>query len=174
MNLIRHDLGLYETDKRFPRKNTYLGIYSRAVNTESPLTEVLGTNFRWCADWESKLKKLFAGYLDAKQRQNVLDYDDLPLYWAQMMQEPEIARDVSSRFDHVLVDEYQDTNRLQASILLAMKPDGKGLWSSVMMRSPSTLFVRRRCATSWIFRSNSRRRPALSPWIATIARDNRF
>jgi DNA helicase II / ATP-dependent DNA helicase PcrA len=127
MNPIRHDLGLYETDKRFPRKNTCLGIYSRAVNTESPLTEVLGTNFRWCADWESKLKQLFAGYLDAKQRQNVLDYDDLLLYWAQLMQEGDIARDISSRFDHVLVDEYQDTNRLQASILLAMKPDGNGL-----------------------------------------------
>jgi len=57
----------------------------------------------------------------------VLDYDDLLLYWAQMMQEGEIARDVASRFDHVFVDEYQDTNRLQASILLALKPDGKGL-----------------------------------------------
>ena len=57
----------------------------------------------------------------------MLDYDDLLLYWAQMMQEAGIARDLSSRFDHVLVDEYQDTNRLQASILLAMKPDGTGL-----------------------------------------------
>src|SRR5262249_13217889 len=58
---------------------------------------------------------------------NVLDYDDLLLYWAQMMQEGEIARDVASRFDHVFVDEYQDTNRLQSSILLALKPDGRGL-----------------------------------------------
>ena len=74
-----------------------------------------------------KLKKLFGVYVEAKQRQNVLDYDDLLLYWAQMMQEGQIAHDLSSRFDHVLVDEYQDTNRLQASILLAMKPDGTGL-----------------------------------------------
>jgi DNA helicase-2/ATP-dependent DNA helicase PcrA len=70
---------------------------------------------------------LFAGYVEAKQRQQVLDYDDLLLYWAQMMQEPSIAADLSNRFDHVLVDEYQDTNRLQASILLALKPDGRGL-----------------------------------------------
>src|SRR5262249_17552705 len=62
-----------------------------------------------------------------KQRQHVLDYDDLLLYCAQMMQEPSIAADVSGLFDHVLVDEYQDTNRLQASILLALKPDGSGL-----------------------------------------------
>jgi DNA helicase II / ATP-dependent DNA helicase PcrA len=127
MNLVRHDVGLSKTEKRFPNKKTCLDIYSRAVNTEVPLAEVLGTNFPWCASWENELKKLFAGYVEAKQRQSVLDYDDLLLYWEQMMQEGQIARDLSSRFDHVLVDEYQDTNRLQASILLAMKPDGRGL-----------------------------------------------
>src|SRR5215469_7396128 len=127
MNLLRHDLGFSKTDKRFPGKNTCLAIYSRAVNAEIPLPHVLKANFAWCADWENELKKLFGAYVEAKQRQNVLDYDDLLLYWAQMMQEDAIARDLSSRFDHVLVDEYQDTNRLQASILLSMKPDGTGL-----------------------------------------------
>ena len=127
MNLIRHDVGLAKTKKRFPSKRTCLDIYSRVVNTEAPLAEVLGANFPWCASWENALKKLFASYVEAKQRQNVLDYDDLLLCWSQMMQEGDIARDISSRFDHVLVDEYQDTNRLQASILLAMKPNGKGL-----------------------------------------------
>ena len=60
-------------------------------------------------------------------RTNVLDYDDLLLYWAQMIVEGAIAQEISARFDHVLVDEYQDTNRLQASILLALKPNGRGL-----------------------------------------------
>src|SRR6516225_9481722 len=68
-----------------------------------------------------------AAYVEAKQRQDVLDYDDLLLCWAEIMKEPSIAADVAERFDHVLVDEYQDTNRLQASILLALKPSGKGL-----------------------------------------------
>jgi DNA helicase II / ATP-dependent DNA helicase PcrA len=127
MNLVRHDLGFSKTEDRFPAKNTCLAIYSRAVNAETPLDEILGANFPWCAGWEEELKKLFGAYVEAKQRQSVLDYDDLLLYWAQMMQVEEIARDISSRFDHVLVDEYQDTNRLQASILLALKPNGKGL-----------------------------------------------
>src|SRR6516162_3440592 len=127
INLVRHDLGLSKTERRFPAKNTCLAIYSRAVNAEASLANVLATNFTWCAEWEGELKRLFANYVEAKQRQNVLDYDDLLLYWAQMMQEGEIARDVASRFDHVFVDEYQDTNRLQASILLALKSDGKGL-----------------------------------------------
>ena len=85
------------------------------------------SSFPWCAAWEAKLRALFAAYVEAKQRQHVLDYDDLLLYWAHMMAEQAIAADVASRFDHVLVDEYQDTNRLQASILLALKPSGKGL-----------------------------------------------
>jgi DNA helicase-2/ATP-dependent DNA helicase PcrA len=124
MNLVRHDLGLSKTEKRFPTKG--IAIYSRAVNGEISLNEVLGSFFRWCADWEPELRTLFDAYVEAKQRQHVLDYDDLLIYWAQMMQEPSIAADVSGRFDHVLVDEYQDTNRLQAAILLALKPDGMG------------------------------------------------
>ena len=127
INLVRHDLGFSKAEERFPAKNTCLAIYSRAVNAELPLDEVLGANFPWCAGWETELKALFGAYVEAKQRQHVLDYDDLLLYWAQMMQVENIAHDVSSRFDHVLVDEYQDTNRLQASILLALKPDGTGL-----------------------------------------------
>ena len=75
---------------------------------------MLDSHFPWCAEWEAELRALFAAYVEAKQRQRVLDYDDLLLYWAQMMTEPVLAADVSERFDHVLVDEYQDTNRLQA------------------------------------------------------------
>src|SRR5580658_4735868 len=127
LNLIRHDLGYSKTEKRFPAKGTCLAIYSRAVNAESPLDDVLQAAFPWCAGWEAELRALYAAYVESKQRQHVLDYDDLLLYWAHMMAEPAIAADISSRFDHVLVDEYQDTNRLQAAILLALKPNGRGL-----------------------------------------------
>ena len=88
---------------------------------------MLGKAFPWCANWAAELKKLFAAYVEAKQRQNVLDYDDLLLYWAHMLAERAFAAEIGARFDHVLVDEYQDTNRLQASILLALKPTGRGL-----------------------------------------------
>jgi len=124
VNLIRHDLGFSKTDRRFPAKGTCLSIYSRAVNAECPLEDVLGAAFPWCGGWEDELRSLFAAYVEAKQRQHVLDYDDLLLYWAHMMAEPAIAAEIAARFDHVLVDEYQDTNRLQASILLALKPKG--------------------------------------------------
>src|SRR5271166_2122327 len=73
------------------------------------------------------LRDLFAAYVEAKQAQNVFDYDDLLLYWAQTVSDSRLAGDIGGRFDHVLVDEYQDTNRLQSSILMALKPGGEGL-----------------------------------------------
>ena len=115
-----------KAENRFPAKGSCLAIYSRCVNAELPIEDVLATSFPWCA-WAAELKQLFAVYVEAKQRQNVLDYDDLLLYWAQMVSDPGLAGEIGERFDHVLVDEYQDTNRLQASILLALKPGGRGL-----------------------------------------------
>jgi DNA helicase-2/ATP-dependent DNA helicase PcrA len=127
VNLIRHEKGFSRSESRFPTKGTCLAIYSRCVNAESPIEQVLGSSFPWCAGWAAELKELFAAYVEAKQRQNVLDYDDLLLYWAQTMSDPALATEIGDRFDHVLVDEYQDTNRLQSSILLALKPGGCGL-----------------------------------------------
>jgi DNA helicase-2/ATP-dependent DNA helicase PcrA len=126
MNL-RHSLGLSQKDRRFPLKATCLSVYSLAVNAQTALEDALAKQFPWCREWKADLTHLFAAYVEAKQRQNVLDYDDLLLYWAEMMDEPSIAADVSDRFDHVLVDEYQDTNRLRALVLTRMKPSGSGL-----------------------------------------------
>ena len=127
LNLVRNDLGLAKKEARFPRKETCLAIYSHTVNASCPLSVALENAFPWCAEWEGELKLLFRGYVEAKQRDNVLDYDDLLLYWADMMEEPSLARLVGDQFDHVLVDEYQDTNALQARIVMSMKPDGRGL-----------------------------------------------
>jgi DNA helicase-2/ATP-dependent DNA helicase PcrA len=127
MNLVRHELKFSDTATRFPTKGTCLAIYSRVVNAQADLDEVLKTVFPWCALWSAELRTLFGAYVEAKQQQNVLDYDDLLLYWSVMMAEPMIAQQVSSLFDHILVDEYQDTNRLQSAILLAMRPEGRGM-----------------------------------------------
>ncbi len=127
MNLVRHELGFSKMESRFPTKGTCLSIYSRAVNSEAPLNEVLKTWYPWVSGWEEQLRELFAGYVEAKQSQNVLDYDDLLLYWAQMVSDDELAADIGGRFDHVLVDEYQDTNKLQSSVLMALRPQGHGL-----------------------------------------------
>ncbi len=127
LDLVRHQLGLAETEKRFPRKATCLAIYSRVVNAQAPLGDCLRQAFPYYLEWEEPLRQLFAAYVAAKQGRHVLDFDDLLLYWWVMMGEPALAAKAGERFDHVLVDEYQDTNRLQADILRKLKPDGAGV-----------------------------------------------
>ena len=127
MDSLRQELGLAQKEQRFPRKDTCLQIYSHRVNTQRPLKETLEAQFPWCAQWESDLTRLYRTYVERKQHNSLLDYDDLLLYWQIMMSHPRLAAHVAAHFDHVLVDEYQDTNRLQAEILYALRPDGAGL-----------------------------------------------
>ncbi|WP_374314088.1 ATP-dependent helicase [Dongia sp.] len=127
MDLVRHDLDMHLSTRRFPQKSTCLSIYSRAVNSELSLEEVLDLAFPWCHQWSNELRDLFAAYVKAKQANASLDYDDLLEYWSQAMQVPELAQHLSNRLDHILVDEFQDTNSLQSNILLNLRPDGRGL-----------------------------------------------
>ncbi len=127
LNLVRHELGLSRQQTRFPTKATCLAIYSHAVNAAHGLERTLERAFPAYACWTDELKGLFRAYVDAKQRRQLLDYDDLLLYWFHLMQDEAAAAEVRRRFDHVLVDEYQDTNALQAGILRGLKPDGRGL-----------------------------------------------
>ncbi len=127
MDVVRQRLGYSKSEKRFPRKDTCLGIYSNRVNTQRSLREALETGWPWCLDWEEELASLCRAYVEEKLAQQVLDYDDLLLYWQVMMRDDGMAAEIGARFDHVLVDEYQDTNALQAEILLRLKPDGNGV-----------------------------------------------
>jgi DNA helicase-2/ATP-dependent DNA helicase PcrA len=127
LDVVRHELKLSRTSRRFPKKDTCLAIYSRCVNAQKPLADIIEQTFPWCADWSKELSELFRRYVDRKQQNQSLDYDDLLLYWMHLVAEPEFAEEIGSWFDHILVDEYQDTNILQAQILHALKPDGSGL-----------------------------------------------
>ena len=127
LNVVRTDLGLAKTDRRFPKKRTCMNIYSRCVNAREKLAKVLKDDFPWCDDWADELKKLFNGYVDRKESAGALDYDDLLLYWHSLLEDPKAGDTIRGQFDCVLVDEYQDTNRLQAEILYRLCPDGQGV-----------------------------------------------
>ncbi len=127
MDLVRHERGLSKAEKRFPRKDTCLAIYSHRVNTQRPLAETLADVFPWCAEWEDELTGLFRAYVEKKLANQALDYDDLLLYWHAMAADAGLAREIDAQFDQILVDEYQDTNVLQAEILRALRPAGAGL-----------------------------------------------
>ena len=127
MDVVRHELGLSKAERRFPRKDTCLAIYSHKVNTQGALSETLHAHFPWCAQWEGELVRLYRAYVERKLDNQALDYDDLLLYWHLMLEDQTLAREVGSAFDHILVDEYQDTNVLQAGILRRLRPHGSGL-----------------------------------------------
>jgi ATP-dependent DNA helicase UvrD/PcrA len=127
VDLVRAERALAKGDRRFPRKDTCLAIYSRTVNARQPLEQVLATAYPWCREHAEALRALFAAYVEHKLARHVLDYDDLLLWWWHAIGEPSIAEQMRARFDHVLVDEYQDTNALQAEILVALAPTGRGV-----------------------------------------------
>lgn len=117
IHLIRTDLDFHKSTSRFPQKGTLLAIYSRVVNTGFSLEEVLHNHFPWCERKGEEIAAIFKEYADRKEARSLLDYDDLLLYWEQALDDPDVGPSIAGRFSHLLVDEYQDTNPLQASVL---------------------------------------------------------
>lgn len=127
MAIARQSLGLARGETRFPMAPTCLAIHSRCINTQQDLPGVLAESYPWCVAHEAALLRLFAAFAANKLQQHSLDYDDLLLAWWHLMQQPAIAQRLRGRFDHVLVDEVQDVNRLQSGLMLALQPQGQGL-----------------------------------------------
>jgi DNA helicase-2/ATP-dependent DNA helicase PcrA len=113
-------------ERRFPKKDTLVAIYSRMVNAGEPLSSVLEHAYPWCREDGDGIRGIFAEYTRRKRDQNVLDYDDLLLFWRALGDSP-VGRDVAGLFEHVLVDEYQDTNPLQAQILQSLRSENTNI-----------------------------------------------
>jgi ATP-dependent DNA helicase UvrD/PcrA len=124
MNLLRDEHGYSSRERRFPRKDTLAAIYSRTVNAGDRLTDVVKKHYPWCLDETEGIRDIFRAYTERKRRQHVLDYDDLLLFWKALATSPATESQLGAMFEHVLVDEYQDTNALQADILEGMRPSG--------------------------------------------------
>jgi len=121
MQLARGAMGLGKSSKRFPKKETLHWLYSRHINTELPLDELLHRDAPQFLEYEEQINSLFADYTLRKHERNLVDYDDLLVFWALMLEaSPALASRIYGMYDHVLVDEYQDTNLLQARILRGM------------------------------------------------------
>jgi DNA helicase-2/ATP-dependent DNA helicase PcrA len=116
--LCRAQLGLNEKDKRFPRKGTIMEIISKSENTLRSLEEILLEEFNHFADHAEDIGRLQNAYQAAKRQRQLLDYDDLLVMLRQLLVTDESARaTISRQYRHILVDEYQDTNRLQAEVI---------------------------------------------------------
>ncbi len=118
LSLLRAQLGLSEKEKRFPRKGTIAEIFSKCVNTLQTLDDVVLAEFAHFSEHLEDLDKLRRAYETDKRTRQLLDYDDLLVKLRELLSTDESVRQtVSHRFRYILVDEYQDTNRLQADII---------------------------------------------------------
>jgi hypothetical protein len=170
LNLIRHDLDLSKNEKRFPTKgHVPCHLFARG-ECGNPLGDVLRSVFPWCATWEAQLRRLFSAYVEAKQRQHVLDYDDLLLYWAQMMAEPASPATWRSASITFWWTNIRTPTGYRPRSCWASSPAAAALTSWATMRNPSTRSARRPCATFSTFPASSVRAPRSSRSIATTAR----
>ncbi len=127
LDVLRPDHGLADAGQRAPRAAACADIYTRCVNTGRPVSEVVTGSFPWCAPFTSQLAGLFRAYTARKRARHLLDFDDLLLLWQAALADPVAGPVLRGMFDAVLVDEYQDVNAVQASIVRLLQPDGKQL-----------------------------------------------
>jgi DNA helicase II / ATP-dependent DNA helicase PcrA len=121
LDLIREEHGHAQSKVRFPKKSTLLDIYSRTVNFQRPLSEVVLECFPWCEQQVEAMAALFKAYTARKRALGVLDLDDLLLYWRALAADEVIGATIDNAFDHVLIDEYQDVNGLQVDIVRGLR-----------------------------------------------------
>jgi DNA helicase II / ATP-dependent DNA helicase PcrA len=124
INVCVDDAAIDTKKKRFPKAEVVQSIISYANNTDQPIDEVIVTKYPYFEMLTSQIRRVDSIYQLRKQERNVMDYDDLLLNVKRLLTvKPEIAAVYAEQFQHILVDEYQDTNRLQAEIidLLAVK-----------------------------------------------------
>ena len=124
---MRQERGQAAGARRFPRAQTMLDIYSRTVNAQTPLAEVLAESFPWCEEHREALAETFRAYVERKRELGVLDLDDLLLYWRALVDDELLGPRLASMFEHVLVDEYQDVNGLQVDILRGLRAERREL-----------------------------------------------
>ena len=169
MDVLRHELGFSKSEKRFPRKDTCLAIYSHRVNTQRPLADTLDALFPWCAEWESQLTQLYRAYVEKKLANQALDYDDLLLYWHAMMSDERLASDDRRRVRS------HPRRRIPGHERAAGR-DPESACAGTATASPSSgtmhrRFIRsgrRRSTTSWAFRISTVRENGLPASVITL------
>jgi DNA helicase-2/ATP-dependent DNA helicase PcrA len=127
-DLVRdQQAGTSTGQRRLPRKGLLLDLYSRAVNTGQPLTDVIASVAPWCGELTELIAAMCKEYVTRKRALGLVDFDDLLLYWRAAAVDPIVGRQLATEFDHILVDEYQDVNALQVDVVAALRSSDRRL-----------------------------------------------
>ncbi|HEY5120243.1 MAG TPA: ATP-dependent helicase [Acidimicrobiales bacterium] len=121
MDLVRGELGISSRERRLPKKATLAALYSRVVNTGTPLVEVMREDTPWCTDSAEEVASIFSSFIARKHSLGLLDFDDLLLYWRVAVQDADLGERLGGAYDHILVDEFQDVNLLQLDVLVGLR-----------------------------------------------------
>src|ERR1700722_13072095 len=121
MDLVRGEMRILSKERRLPKKVTLGALYSRTVNTGTQLADVMRENTPWCADSLDEVASLFTAFVARKKSLGLLDFDDLLLYWRVAAQDESVGAELGAAYDHILVDEFQDVNRLQLDVLVGLR-----------------------------------------------------
>jgi len=118
VNLLRTQFKFDTKERRFPRKQTLYDIFSRAVNTLTPIKDILKDDYPHYEDFLDDIVKLQSAFEQYKAKHNMMDYDDLLIYLRKLLRDNDrVRRTLSDRYKYIMVDEYQDTNKIQAEIV---------------------------------------------------------
>jgi DNA helicase-2/ATP-dependent DNA helicase PcrA len=121
LDLVRSDLGITSGDRRLPKKATLAALYSRTVNTGTPLARVMEEHTPWCADRTEQVGEIYSAFTERKRLLGLVDFDDLLLFWRAAVQDDALGGQLAQAYDHVLVDEFQDVNLLQLDVLRGLR-----------------------------------------------------
>ena len=119
-DVINHIVGQLfpKKEKRFPKKSTLLDIYSKSINKVTPTKQIIADEFPQFAHCEDKIIEVHKAYVAYKRENSVLDYDDLLLYIKLLLENNDgLRKRLSNEYKYIMVDEYQDTNTLQADVI---------------------------------------------------------
>ncbi len=118
INLIRTRLGFYKSEKRFPRKAALLDIISKSINKSQTIEKVINDGYPQFIEWLSQIQRIKSEYASYKRLKSLVDYDDLLVHLRELLTKYEDVRlTLARKYRYIMVDEYQDTNKLQAHIV---------------------------------------------------------
>jgi DNA helicase II / ATP-dependent DNA helicase PcrA len=129
VGLIRTEKAENDKKTRFPKKHALLSLFSKVQNTGLSVGQILKADYPQFSKLEKEIQSCLKEFCDYKKHRNLMDYDDLLVNLRQLVRtEEKVTKELAERYRYILIDEYQDTNSLQADIACALAQDHRNIF----------------------------------------------